>query len=428
MVSAHTVKHLRMPAFIHESQACTFSASTRTRREDYPVRFRQNCESTARALDYVNQFAAPHVSQFVTSQQDPRYNMHEDYSNKKNRGRQIGGYKDGEVMDTGSTARSLPKLDHAALGRYFSDLLSDIREPLPSRGQELNADLPENIAELVFRTISGRRYCYLSRKRSAVYRDAALQSLAKHIALQQPIRFYYDIGGGYHAGINPTDLSLTFEPGLGEILMVRQISLLARELAALYPHGIRFTLVIDNLCALLVNDIPLEKTEAFVRKLRAMIQSLDSPVDIDLLVESEHFSPDDYDCGVDTVPAGESLDTAAMTNVSRFLGRHCGAQEASMRIALYHSISEQTDRNINSLLDDIRMTQRATPETFPFRPFPGGASRIQAGELALFVDEHGNCKPALVTTENYERVRLFELDLGLEISGRPAPVLVGVRE
>jgi len=99
-----------------------------------------------------------------------------------------------------------------------------------------------------------------------------------------------------------------------------------------------------------------------------------------------------------------------------------------MRIALYHHISEQTDRNINSLLDDIRMTQRATPQSFPFRPFPGGASRIQAGELALFVDEHGNCKPALVTTENYECVRLFKLDLGLEISGRPAPVLVGVRK
>ena len=99
-----------------------------------------------------------------------------------------------------------------------------------------------------------------------------------------------------------------------------------------------------------------------------------------------------------------------------------------MRIALYHHISEQTDRNINSLLDDIRMTQRATPETFPFRPFPGGASRIQAGELALFVDEQGNCKPSLVTTENYERQRLFKLDLGLAIGGRPAPVLVGVRE
>ena len=45
-----------------------------------------------------------------------------------------------------------------------------------------------------------------------------------------------------------------------------------------------------------------------------------------------------------------------------------------MRIALYHHVSEQTDRNINSLLDDIQMTQRATPQTFPFRPFPGGAS------------------------------------------------------
>ena len=331
-------------------------------------------------------------------------------------------------MNTSSTARRLPALNHSALSSYIGGLLADVREPLPSPGRGSSANQPEDIAELIFRTISGRRYCYLSRKRSAVYRDSALQSLAKRIALQQPIRFYYDIGGGYHAGISPADLSLTFEPGLGEMLIVRQISLLAQELAALHPHGIRFTLVIDNLCALLVNDIPLDKTEAFVDKLRAMIQYLDSPVDIDLLVESEHFSPGDYDRGVDTVPAGKLPDTATITNVSRFLGRHCSAQEASMRIALYHHISEQTDRNINSLLDDIRMTQRATPETFPFRPFPGGASRIQAGELALFVDEHGNCKPDLVTTENYACVRLFELDLGLEIGGQTAPVLVGVRE
>jgi len=331
-------------------------------------------------------------------------------------------------MDSGSTARRLPALNHAALKRYFGDLLADIREPLPSRGRGLSADQPENIAELVFRTISGRRYCYLSRTRSAIYRDAALQAFAKHIALQQPIPFYYDIGGGYHAGISPIDLSLKFEPGLGEMFIVRQISLLARDLATLYPHGIRFTLVIDNLCALLVNDIPLEKTEAFVHKLRAMIQCLDSTVDIDVLVESEHFSPSDYDREFDTGQVSESLDTRAVTNVARFLGRHCSAQEASMRIACYQHVSEQTDRNINSLIDGIRMTQRATPQTFPFRPFPGSASRIQTGELALFVDEQGNCKPTLVTTKNFECRRLFELDLGLEIGGRPAPVLVGVRE
>ena len=331
-------------------------------------------------------------------------------------------------MDLSSTARNLPVINHAALEDYFRDLLSDIRQPLSANECALSTDEPEQVAEAIFRTISGRRYCYLSRKRSAVYRDSALRSLAKHIALKQPIRFYYDIGGGYHAGICPTDLSLTFEPGLGEILMVRQISLLARDLATLYSHGIRFTLVIDNLCAALVNDIPLENTEAFVRKLRAMIRSLNSPVDIDLLVESEHFSLGDYDREIDAVPAGESLDSAAVANVSRFLGRHCGAQEASMRIALYHHISEQTDSNINSLLDDIRMTQRATPENFPFRPFPGGASRIQAGELALFVDEQNICKPTLITTENFECQRLFKLDLGPEIDGHPLPVLIGIRQ
>jgi len=331
-------------------------------------------------------------------------------------------------MDSGSTARRLPVLNHVALERYHSDLLTDIRSPLPHFSDGLNVEDASIIAESIFRTISGRRYCYLSRERSKIYRDSAVRSFSKHIALQQSIHFYYDIGGGYHAAIDPSKLELGFAPGLGEMLIIRQISSLARELAPLYPYGIKFTLVIDNLCALLVNDIPIERTEAFVDRLRAMIQSLNSPVDIDLLVESEHFSPVNYDRWRSTGHVVEPLDCSVVTNVARFLGRQCSAQEAATRINRYRHISEQTDRNINSLIDGIRMTQRATQHTFPFRPFPGGASRIQAGELALFVDEQGNCKPALVTAENYEYMRLFELELGFEVAGRPVAIFVGVKD
>jgi len=332
-------------------------------------------------------------------------------------------------MDSGSTARRLPVLNHTAVQRYIGDVLADIRAPLHSNLDYSGVDQAEKIAESIFRIVSGRRYCYLSQTRSATYREPALQVFAKDIAAQRPISFYYDIGGGYHAGISPTDLSLRFEPGLGEMLIVRQISLLAKDVAELYPHGIRFTLVIDNMCALLVNDIPLEKTEAFVYKLRAMIQCLQSPVDIEVLVESEHFSPGDYDRGLDTGQVvSRSLDTRAVANVARFLGRHCNAHEASMRINRYQHISEQTDHNINSLIVGIRMTQRATSQTLPFRAFPGSDSRIQSGELALFVDEQGNCKPALITTKNFEHQRLYELDLGPDIGGRSFPVLIGVRD
>lgn len=328
-------------------------------------------------------------------------------------------------MGSDSTARRLPVLNHARLGHYFDKLCADIREPLPRGERDWNAEHPVTIAESVFRTISSRRYCYLSRSRSAIYRDLLVQAFTRDISSGQPIHIYYDIGGGYHAGINPNELSPKFEPGLGELLIVRQISLLAQEICLLYRQGIRFTLVIDNLCALLVNDIPLEKTEAFVDKLRSMLQYLGSPVEIDALVESEHFSPSAYVREFQERPDIISADIKAITNVSRFLGRPCSAREASGRIAAYEQVSTQTDRNINSLIDGIRMTQRATPQTFPFRPFPGSDSRIQTGELALIADEQGNCKPTLITTENFERWRLFELDLELEIDGRPVPVLVG---
>ena len=330
-------------------------------------------------------------------------------------------------MDSGSTARHLQIIDYSVLTDYLGDLLTDIQRPLAGSDRPTGAS-PEDIAGLVFRTISGRRFCYLSRKRSAVYREAMVQAVAKDISSGKPIHFYYDIGGGYHAGINPNELSPTFAPGLGELLIVRQISSLAQKIRLFYSEGIRFTLVIDNLCALLVNDIPLEKTEAFVAGLRKMLHSLNSPVDIAVLVESEYFSRDDYEREAHMFMESFPDDNNATANFSRFLGRRCSALEASKRIAAYEQVSPQTDRNINSMVDGIRMTQRATPFTFPFRPFPGSDSRIQTGELALILDERGRCKPTLVTTENHDNWRLFELDHGLKISGDFGSVLVGISE
>lgn len=64
---------------------------------------------------------------------------------------------------------------------------------------------------------------------------------------------YYDIGGGYRAGIDATRPDLSFSPCLGELFAFRQITLLTRHIRAVYPPGAAFSLVVDNVCALLVN-------------------------------------------------------------------------------------------------------------------------------------------------------------------------------
>jgi hypothetical protein len=51
------------------------------------------------------------------------------------------------------------------------------------------------------------------------------------------------------------------------------------------------------------------------------------------------------------------------------------------------------------------MTQRATGGTLGFRPFPGGDSRTQVGEVAISPNEKGALRPILLTSRNVGRFR-----------------------
>ena len=65
-----------------------------------------------------------------------------------------------------------------------------------------------------------------------------------------------------------------------------------------------------------------------------------------------------------------------------------------------------TDGLFAGIIEDVHMTQRATPTTPGFRPFPGGDSRTQCGEVALTRSATGKLKPVLLTSRN---VRGFAL-------------------
>jgi hypothetical protein len=178
-----------------------------------------------------------------------------------------------------------------------------------------------------------------------------------------------------------------------------------------YAGGVRFSLVIDKMCAHLVNDIPLTKTRRYCSVLRELIRGLGVDRIVDVLVESEHISMTDFER--ERARSGDSPDTVTLTskqyeNVWRFLGRSCDEGEAWERVLRYREVIEASERLLTPLIHGVHLTQRATASTLCFRPFRGGDSRIQCGLVALAKNSHGKLHPRLLTTGNLAEFELHQ--------------------
>ncbi len=284
----------------------------------------------------------------------------------------------------------------------------------PQPGPRTNGPVRDDraLADEIFSVITGRTFCYLGRKTAEAYRQDVVGSLRRRMATGGPFRFFYDIGPGYHATTRPGLLPLRYDVGLSELLILSQVNALCRRIAGLYGPGARFSLVIDNLCGLRTNDIPLPLTEGYVLQLRRLIEELHLSDRVDLLVESEQFEIEEYDrllAGVEVRSPVPEPSPGAVDNVARFLGRLCTGTEAAERMERYRQTSSVTNRLIDRLVQDVHMTQRATGATLGFRPFPGGAQRTQVGELVLSRGSRGRVIPLLLTSRNvaaYDCVRL----------------------
>jgi hypothetical protein len=284
---------------------------------------------------------------------------------------------------------------------YLQDTMAVFHQALPGLSELVSpADLPER----VFQVLTSREYCYLSSARVAPYKEDALRWITQAVAEERPIPFYFDIGGGYHATLEPGVDKLNFDVGLAELLILRQIRSFQSKIAQFYAPGATFTLVVDNMCAALINDIALEKTTEYCRKLRALIAETDMSASVDLLVESEHFSVFDFkrERGCAAAPADGALDPKQHANVERFIGRRCDGAEAAERTRLYTEVTGASERLLKPLIQGVHMTQRASATTLCFRPFPGGDSRIQAGEVALLADAK-KIRPILLTSRNVDQ-------------------------
>jgi hypothetical protein len=268
------------------------------------------------------------------------------------------------------------------------------------------------LAQEIFELVTSREFCHLSRTRTAPYREETLVLLRRRIESGGPFRFFYDIGPGYHATTRPGETGLRFDVGLSELLILFQIASLSHRISELYPPAAHFWLVIDNLCGLRTNDIPVERTSAYVDQLRELIRESGLDDRVELIVESEEFDLEEYDrllAGQEPQQPLTTPSAEAHENVERFLGRRCSIDEAAERIERYRRATNVTDYLLTRLVSGVHMTQRATVATIGFRPFPGGDSRAQCGEVALARNSKGKLRPVLLTSRNvnsYELTRL----------------------
>lgn len=304
----------------------------------------------------------------------------------------------------------LPDEARQRIFHFLEDILRQCDSTLPPVAAPESPS--DQVAAELFRLLTNRKYCYLSKRRAERYRDKIVASFEKNMEQGEPLSFFYDIGGGYHACIHPDKDDLVFEVGLAELCVLSQISSFQHSVLEIYSPGSRFSLVIDNLCAHFVNDISVKSTERYCSMLRQLIAELRLDRVVDLVVESEHFPASEYQTEIDNTAMAPSLKmpTPAETqNVSRFLGRACSAREAAERIAIYETVTDVSESHLEQIVDGIRMTQRASERTISFRPFTGGDSRIQAGEVVLVENSKGKIKPLLLTSKNASAYTLYPI-------------------
>src|SRR3954447_8615903 len=83
---------------------------------------------------------------------------------------------------------------------YVVEAMADLRSPMPVGPPSLDAD---SLADKIFAFVTGREFYYLSRTKTARYRDQTVSMMQRRIARAEPFRFFYDIGPGYHASLRP---------------------------------------------------------------------------------------------------------------------------------------------------------------------------------------------------------------------------------
>jgi hypothetical protein len=266
----------------------------------------------------------------------------------------------------------------------------------PPRGSDL--------AAVVFAILTRNDFCGQNAAAVEPHRARATAQIEAAIRRGGPIELYLDFGSGYHTSVRPDvapdAYALDFDAGFGEWLALNQIARLARQIEAIYAPGVRVTLLIDNLYAAAVDDIPIDQSAAYCRRLRELIAAAGLSDCVDLLVESEHHSAAEYALRVLRSRAGAPVPllTADLhEEVQRNIGRICSAEEAAERAARYPLARLVSEQLLVAQIFGLRLAQQPSPAAPQFRLVPGAEGSLRGAHIALATAADGRIQPLALT-------------------------------
>lgn len=291
------------------------------------------------------------------------------------------------------------------VARYLAGVMNDFAAPAAPRARAVQP-WPASAGQ-VLAIMGERRFTHLSRTQAEAYRAMVLPRLQADLDAGRPLRFCWDLGPGYHASLRADFRGLRFAPGLGELLALRQVRRFAQAVQALHAPGVHFDLVIDDLCAWVANDVEPGLTAGYLERLDALVRAVGLQGQVSVLAESALESADAYRRAFEREPARpwpEVLGPAERDNVSRFVGRACSGAAARAHIERYERAQAVSGRLMAQHLQGVRLTQRASAQCWGFRSFPGGAGRLQCGEVDLVLVDGAHPRPQLITSSHGGRV------------------------
>lgn len=286
-------------------------------------------------------------------------------------------YVDGMTIGNGSDRPSdATMLIETYLTRCIDTIVRTCPVPCAAAGGN-HADITDDILRILMR----REFHYQSKGRVAHLLPDIRDRIDRAVQHGRPLPLFLLYHGGYRAAAEQ-DGPLTFTTDATELLLLFQIARLREAVARVYPPGVAFTIVINNGVAFHTNDIPLALTLGYVDHFRGLIASLGAEATVRLLVQSELGAGEP----VRDPDEDRMIDPTAHRIVERFLGRTCTIAEARHRAAVYLAAECAWAVDIGRVADaefGLQLRQVAHPACLSFRPFPGGAIRVQNGTIGF---------------------------------------------
>ncbi len=258
----------------------------------------------------------------------------------------------------------------------------------------------ETLADTIVRILLRHEFNYQSNGRVAHLLPDIRRRIEQAIRDGRPVPIYFLFHGGYRASAEPHRLNHVFAPDATEFMLLFQAARLQEQVTAVYPPGVSFAIVINNGVAAWTNGIAYAATEGYAARLRHLIARLGAGGAVWVLLQSELGDFADDMAGIPIAPVS-TIGADDHHIVERFLGRGCSVDEAREYIARYAAAEAAWARRLAPMIDaasGIFVRQVAHPACLSFRPFPGGATRVQNGAIGFSLTEGRSPVPFLITT------------------------------